>query len=311
MSLGTGLVTLILSLIMIIISQKFFLKKKFIDVINKRSSHASIATRSGGIAVFSTLFVISTYNYLLGNTVFDYSILLPIGLMVVVGLYDDIYNVDFKLKFIFQIIAAKIILDNGLIIDNFHGIFGIFEINRVIAQIITIFVVVAIINAINFIDGIDGLAISVVSLFLILFELMALSPSPFNSVTMIILISFIPLYYFNFRHKIKVFLGDSGSLLLGCLVSIYVLYILSNEYIIKPTFDTNKIIFVLSIMPYPIIDLVRIFFKRIIEKKSPYIADKNHIHHKLLNILGSHILVVISIIISSILFLILTQIALK
>ena len=109
----------------------------------------------------------------------------------------------------------------------------------------------------------------------------------------------------------KVFLGDSGSLFLGCLVSVYVLYILSNEYIIKPRFDINKIIFVLSIMPYPIIDLVRIFFKRIIEKKSPYIADKNHIHHKLLNLLGSHILVVISIIMSSIIFLVLTQIALK
>jgi UDP-N-acetylmuramyl pentapeptide phosphotransferase/UDP-N-acetylglucosamine-1-phosphate transferase len=296
---------------MIIISQKFFLKKKFIDVINKRSSHASIATRSGGIAVFSTLFVISTCNYLLGNTVFDYSILLPIGLMVVVGLYDDIYNVDFKLKFIFQIIAAKMIIDNGLIIDNFHGIFGIFEINRILAQIITIFIIVAIINAINFIDGIDGLAISIVSMFLILFEFMALDQTPFNNFTAILLISFIPLFYFNFRNNKKVFLGDSGSLFLGCLVSMYVLYILSNEYIIKPTFDTNKIIFVLSIMPYPIIDLVRIFFKRIIEKKSPYMADKNHIHHKLLNILGSHILVVISIIISSILFLILTQIALK
>ena len=310
MSIVESTLTIIISLSMIVLTQKFFLKNKYIDTINKRSSHKTSATRSGGIAIFSTLFLISVYNYLIGNTVFDYSIMVPISLLVVVGLYDDIYNVDFKLKFIFQIIAAKMIIDNGLIIDNFHGILGIFEINRIIAQVITIFVVVAIINAINFIDGIDGLAISVVSLFLILFELMALSPSPFNNVTMIILISFIPLYYFNFRSKMKVFLGDSGSLFLGCLVSIYVLYILSNEYIIKPTFDINKIIFVLSVMPYPIIDLVRIFFKRIIERKSPYIADKNHIHHRLLNLLGSHILVVISIIMSSIIFLVLTQIAL-
>lgn len=311
MSIVASTVTIIISLSMIVFTQKFFLKNKYIDTINKRSSHKTSATRSGGIAIFSTLFLISVYNYLIGNTVFDYSIMVPISLLVVVGLYDDIYNVDFKLKFIFQIIAAKMIIDNGLIVDNFHGILGIFEINRIIAQILTIIVVVAIINAINFIDGIDGLAISVVSLFLILFEIMSLSPSPFNNATMIILISFIPLYYFNFRSKMKVFLGDSGSLFLGCLVSVYVLYILSNEYIIKPRFDINKIIFVLSIMPYPIIDLVRIFFKRIIEKKSPYIADKNHIHHKLLNLLGSHILVVISIIMSSIIFLVLTQIALK
>ena len=168
-------IILILSLIMIVVSQKIFLNKKFIDDINERSSHASIATRSGGIAVFSTLFLISLSNYFIGNTVFDYSILLPVGLMVVVGLYDDIYNVDFKLKFIFQIIAAKMIIDNGLIIDNFHGFFGFFEVNRISAQIITIFIIVAIINAINFIDGIDGLAISIVSLFLILFEHMALN----------------------------------------------------------------------------------------------------------------------------------------
>ena len=301
-------IILILSLIMIVVSQKIFLNKKLIDDINERSSHASIATRSGGIAVFSTLFLISISNYFIGNTVFDYSILLPVGLMVVVGLYDDIYNVDFKLKFIFQIIAAKMIIDNGLIIDNFHGFFGFFEVNRISAQIITIFIIVAIINAINFIDGIDGLAISIVSLFLILFEHMALNQTPFNNLTVILLIAFVPLFYFNFRNKKKVFLGDSGSLFLGCLVSIYALYALSNDYIIKPKFDLNKIIFILSILTYPIIDIIRIFFKRIIEKKSPYIADKNHIHHRLLNLFNSHILVVITILSSSIIFLILTQI---
>ena len=122
----------------IIINDSFyseiFLKNKYIDTINKRSSHKTSATRSGGIAIFSTLFLISVYNYLIGNTVFDYSIMVPISLLVVVGLYDDIYNVDFKLKFIFQIIAAKMIIDNGLIVDNFHGILGIFEINRIIAD---------------------------------------------------------------------------------------------------------------------------------------------------------------------------------
>ena len=78
-------------------------------------------------------------------------------LLGLIGLYDDVYNLDFKLKFIFQIIAAKIIIDSGLIIDNFHGLFGIYEINRVSAQILTIFIICLIINSINFIDGIDGL----------------------------------------------------------------------------------------------------------------------------------------------------------
>ena len=64
------------------------------------------------------------YNYFNSVEIFDYSLIVPISLMLIVGLYDDIYKLDFKLKFIFQIIAAKIIIDNGLIIDNLHGIFG-------------------------------------------------------------------------------------------------------------------------------------------------------------------------------------------
>lgn len=95
---------------------------------------------------------------------------MPLSLLVSIGLYDDIYNLDFKLKFIFQIIAAKMIVDTGLLIDNFHGVLEIYEINRAVAQILTIFIITSIINAINFIDGIDGLAISVFSLFIILFE---------------------------------------------------------------------------------------------------------------------------------------------
>ena len=70
------------------------------------------------------------YFYVIGKEIFDYSLIVPISLLLIVGLYDDIYEVDFKLKFIFQVIAAKIIIDNGLLIDNFHGLLGIFEINR-------------------------------------------------------------------------------------------------------------------------------------------------------------------------------------
>ena len=90
-------------------------------------------------------------------------------MLLAIGLYDDVYKLDFKLKFIFQIIAAKIIIDYGLVIDNFHVLFLIYEINRVFAQMLTIFVIVSFINTINFIDGIDGLAISIIIMFLSMF----------------------------------------------------------------------------------------------------------------------------------------------
>ncbi len=283
----------ICSLSLIILTQKHFLSKGYVDSINDRSSHSSIATRSGGVSVFLTLFLIATYNYVSGNTIFDYSIIIPLALLVIVGLYDDIYSVDFKLKFLFQIIAAKIIIDNGLIIDNIHGVLGIYELNRIVAQLLTIFIIVAIINAINFIDGIDGLAISIIAVFIILFEFFALNISPFYNVSLIIISALLPLYYFNFRKSNKVFLGDAGSLFLGGIVSIYVVYILNNEYLIKPIYDIHKILFVLSILVYPIIDIIRIFCVRIYNKKSPFIPDKNHIHHLILNKVKNHIITVV------------------
>ena len=160
MDLYLSLISILFSFSTIYITQKLFFKKNIIDIINKRSSHKVKATRNGGVSIFITIFVIALVFYIYGETIFDYSSLVPISLLLIVGLYDDVYEIDFKLKFIFQIIAAKIIIDSGLIIDNFR-ILGINEINRILAQMFTIFIIVSIINAINFIDGIDGLAISI------------------------------------------------------------------------------------------------------------------------------------------------------
>ena len=299
--------SIFLSSLFIIFFQRLFFKKNIIDKINDRSSHTVVATRSGGIAVFTSLFVISTFNYFNSSEIFDFSLIIPFSMLLVVGLYDDIYKLDFKLKFIFQIIAAKIIIDNGLIIDNLHGILGIFELDRIIAQLITIFFVVAIINSINFIDGVDGLAISIVSLFIISFEFFASSTSDLYNLTLIILFSILPLFYFNYKKENKVFLGDSGSLFLGAMVSIYVLKILSQDYLIKDEYDMNKILFVLSILIYPIVDIIRVVFIRLFNGKSPFEADRNHIHHLILKRVKSHFTTTILITISSILFMVSMQ----
>lgn len=311
MDLTLGIASFLLSIIIIYLSQIFFLRRGITDKINHRSSHKTIATRSGGLSISITIIIISFYFYLIGSDIYNFSLLIPLILLLMIGLYDDLYNVDFKLKFIFQIIAAKLIVDSGLIIDNLHGLIGIYELNRFIAHLITIFVIVAIINAINFIDGIDGLAITIVTTFIILFELFSSEMTPYKNFTIITISAIIPIYYFNFRLKNKVFLGDSGSLFLGGIVSIYTLYILSNNYIIKSDYDVNKIIFVFSILSYPIIDITRIFFKRIISGGSPFVADKKHIHHRLLNIFKSHVLVVALIVSFSIILLIFIQVFLK
>ncbi len=302
------IISILLSLFVLKFSHNYFLKRKFHDPINSRSSHVGIATRNGGISIYLTLLLISVYFYLQSIEIFDYSYLIPLSILLVVGLYDDIYEVDFKLKFLFQIITAKIMIDSGLIIDNFHGILGIYELNRIFAQIFTIFIVVAIINSINFIDGIDGLAISIISVFIISFEFFAKNQTGLQSISIILLASFIPLLYFNYRSIKKIFLGDSGSLFLGGIVSIYVLNILSTDYIIKNEYDLNKMIFVISILGYPIIDITRVFFLRILKGTSPFVADRNHIHHRLLNKFKNHLLTSLCIISMSILLTIFTQI---
>lgn len=301
------IIVFILSFFLIFAGHKFFIKKNLIDKINKRSSHNVLATRSGGIAIYLSLFLISSCNYFIGNTIFDYSILIPLALLVAIGSYDDIYSIDFKLKFIFQIIAAKMIIDTGLLIDNFHGIFGIFEIDRGIAQILTIFIILSIVNAINFIDGIDALAICVVGVFIILFEYFSIEHTPYINLSYLLLASMIPLFFLNVHKNSKVFLGDSGSYFLGGVVSIYVVYILSNHYIIKDSFDIHKILFVFSILSYPIIDLIRVVILRIKNGKSPFIADKNHLHHIILKHTKSHWKTTTLIILVSILNLIFIQ----
>ena len=300
-------ISFIITSLLIILTQKFFLQKKYIDKVNYRSSHSAVSTRNGGLSLFLSIFFISVYFYLKGYEIYNFSLLIPLSLIMLVGLYDDVNGFDFKLKFIFQIIAAKIIVDNGIIIDNLHGFGGIYELSRVTAQLFTIFIFVAIINSINFIDGVDGLAISIVILFICGFEFFSTKPSSYSNLSSLIIGSLAPLYYFNYRKKNKVFLGDSGSLFLGGVVSIYVIKILSNNYTIQPEFDLHKLVFVISILFYPIIDIIRIFFLRLFKGKSPFKADRNHLHHLILNETNSHFLTTIIILIASIILNIIIQ----
>jgi UDP-N-acetylmuramyl pentapeptide phosphotransferase/UDP-N-acetylglucosamine-1-phosphate transferase len=302
-----GLSALALSAFLNFILNKFFLSKNIIDKVNTRSSHSEVATRSGGVAIFSTLFLISLYFYLTGYDIYQFSLLVPLSVLLTVGLYDDINGIDFKLKFIFQIIAAKILIDNGLVIDNLHGFAGIYELNRLISQLLTIFIILAILNSINFIDGLDGLAASVLIFFILGFEFYGISTTPYTNLSNILVMSLLPLYYFNFRKSNKIFLGDSGSLFLGGIASIYIVHILSNNYIIKPQYDLHKIIFVFTLLAYPITDLIRVVVIRLLAGYSPFIADKNHIHHILLKRFKKHIYVVLFIVFATILILSIAQ----
>tara|TARA_B100001175_G_C19509138_1_gene642641 strand:- start:2474 stop:3403 length:930 start_codon:yes stop_codon:yes gene_type:complete len=285
--------------------KSWFTRLKNFDAINHRSIHQTKATKTGGIGVFITLFIFSFYFYLNQIDLFDFSLLIPLGIMFIVGVYDDFYNADFKLKFFLQIFVAKILIDQGLIIDDFHGVLGLNEIPRLGSQVFTVFVFLVIVNSFNFIDGIDGLAITETIKVILLVEYFSNQPSPFFNLGVITVLSLLPLYYFNFKKDYKVFLGDAGSLMLGTLIAIYLFHVLGSEYELKDGLSANKPFLAMSLIVYPLLDLLRVFIIRIGNKKSPFHPDQNHLHHLLIEKGYAHFVVVIIIQLLSLLFLLL------
>ena len=153
-----------------------------------------------------------------------------------------------------------------------------------------------IINAINFIDGIDGLAITEIIKTILLIEFFSASPTILTPLGTIIVLSLIPLYYFNFKKSRKVFLGDGGSLLFGTIVSIYIFYVIGNEYQLREGFKINKVLFAILVILYPLIDLLRVFILRIKDGNSPFKADQKHLHHRIVNKISKHYLALLFII---------------
>ena len=301
MNIYLPIVALVLGTFLHYSIQKIFIYYKRFDDFNHRSTHKTLATRTGGIGVFLSLFFVSLFYYFKKVDLFDYSFFIPLGIMFIVGVYDDFYRADFKLKFLLQIIVAKILIDQGYVISNYHGLFGLYEVPWLLAQLSTIFVFLVVINAINFIDGIDGLAITEVIKTILLMEFFSSTTTSLIPMGALVIASLLPLYYFNFKNKRKVFLGDGGSMFLGTFIMIYLLHVLGPDYSISSNFRINKVLFTVLILSYPLLDLLRVFILRLKDGNSPFIADQRHIHHIILRKTNSHFKTVLLVLIVSIL----------
>jgi len=275
--------------------QKLFIYYKRFDNFNNRSTHKTLATRTGGIGIFLSVFFTAVYFYLIQIKLFDYSLFIPLSIMFIVGVYDDLYNADFKLKFLLQVIVAKILIDQGYVISNYHGLFGLNEVPWLLAQLSTVFVFLVVVNAINFIDGIDGLAITEAIKIILLTLFFSSNHLESELLAKLILASTLPLYYFNFKSNNKVFLGDAGSLFLGTFIMILVLTIFRPEFQFTAGLNMNKTLFSVVLLLYPLTDLLRVFIIRIKNKKSPFKPDKNHIHHHALKLTNNHFIVSLSL----------------
>ena len=152
------------------------------------------------------------------------------------------------------------------------------------------------------------MAITEIIKVILLVEFFSKSTTPIYFLGIIIILSSITLYYFNFKKENKVFLGDAGSLLFGTLIAIYLFHVLGSDYTYKLDHKINKPLFTMSLIIYPLIDLLRVFIIRISNKKSPFSPDQNHIHHLLLKKGYSHFKIVSIVQLISLIFLALVKI---
>ncbi len=278
----------------------FFSKRKLYDPINVRSSHNEKVTRSGGAAIFLTL----CFCYGIGRAFLDLDInlfsLIACCFIALIGFFDDLFDVYYVEKFALQIFAGIILIQSGVYINNFHGIFGIYEISELTAYIISLFVFLVITNSLNLIDGIDGLTGLISLKFFIAISIIiyftdtniyafAVNKESMLSYSLTLIGALIGFLIFNYKYDKKVFLGDFGSLLIGSVVTYFIFSILySGNQIITDNWINRSLIAVLLLI-YPLTDTLRVYILRARSGTSPFLPDRRHLHHKLIDKGYSHV----------------------
>ncbi|HNW51778.1 MAG TPA: MraY family glycosyltransferase [Prolixibacteraceae bacterium] len=267
--------------------------KNLFDYPDERKVNKTVVPNLGGISIFIGI-MLATLLSLFDIIFLDFRYIMAGMIMLLfIGIKDDIMIMPARKKFIIQMICALILVVFGDIrFTNLHGVLGIYEINYAVSLLFSFLAIVAIINAVNLIDGIDGLAASLGILIASTFGLLFFSihELPYTILCFAIAGSLIPFYFFNVYGKVnKIFMGDTGSLILGLLFAVFV--IKYNEFAITKSNEFFRCSPALSmaIVAIPLFDMVRVFFFRIRRRMSPMSPDKNHIHHKLLRLGYSHL----------------------
>ncbi len=278
----------------------FFLRRKLYDPINKRSSHNNKATRSGGAAIFLTL----CFCYGLGRAFLDLDInlfsLIACCFVAFVGFFDDLFDVYYVEKFALQIFAGIILIQSDVYINNFHGIFGVHEISELTAYIVSLFVFLVITNSLNLIDGIDGLAGLIALKFFIAISFilyftdanlysLAVNKNSMLAYSLTLIGALIGFLIFNFKSYKKVFLGDFGSLLIGSVITYFIFSILHSENQIVTDNWVNRSLIAVLLLIYPLTDTLRVYILRAKSGNSPFLPDRRHLHHKLIDKGYSHV----------------------
>ncbi|MGB0424520.1 MAG: glycosyltransferase family 4 protein [Flavobacteriales bacterium] len=215
------------------------------------------------------------------------------------GLKDDIIGVSPSKKLLVHMtVGAILVLMADIRITDFWGLFGADTIPLWASIIFSIFVYIVIVNAINLIDGVDGLAAGIGTIAALTFAFWFFNTKdlPLALLATSLAGSLVAFLIYNFNPA-RIFMGDSGSLTIGVVV--YVLAVKMIEFPIKElphiVAGVSKPVLAMAILSYPLIDTMRVFIQRTLQGRSPFSADKNHIHHRLLALGLSHKMVAISL----------------
>lgn len=266
----------------------------FDDIDVERKEHKKGIPRLGGVAIFCSFMITTLLVYQGSGPGKEFSLLLASCMILfAVGLKDDLWGVNPSTKFGMQIIIAAIMVLLGNVrLTSLYGIFNVYDIPYFVSISLSMLIITFVINAFNLIDGIDGLAGVtgvVVNLSLgVMFA--AMSQTPLACLAFALAGACVGFLRFNITPA-KIFMGDTGSLMLGFLSVILAIKFIELNKIGAghPVFYGSAPSIAVAVLIGPIFDAIRVFTLRTIKSGSPFVADRNHVHHRMLHIGFTHL----------------------
>ena len=273
--------------------------KKLFDMPDARKVHFTPITPLGGLGIFAG-FIFGSLLTLHFTQYSDLQYFIAASFVIFfLGLKDDILVISPVKKFIGQVLAAFIIIYYGNIqIRSMHGFFGLYQLPEMFSLLLTYFAVIVVINSFNLIDGIDGLAGTLGLLSSVIFGIyfLYIGMSPYAVMAFALAGSLLAFLIFNFQPA-KIFMGDTGSLLIGTINAILVIKFINvanTADVAFPIASSPAVGF--TILMVPLLDTLRVFGIRIFHRRSPFSPDRNHIHHLLLDRGFSHRVITLTLV---------------
>ena len=274
--------------------RKLSLKLNFSDTSNDRSSHNGKVASFGGVAFFLSYIFVLFFAETLDSSHVSLTLLASITIMFFTGLLDDMTDMSPKVKFFAQFIAVSFLMSEpDFRILSLYGFMGIYEIPLYASVFGSMFFLLGLINAFNLIDGIDGLTgitgILVASFYSFMFY--KLGFYFYLTISLATIATLLAFLRFNFSVKRKIFMGDTGSLVIGLVLGLLTFKLLSLDVDAYTSLSFNREqlpLFLISVLFVPLLDTIRVMFLRAIRGVSMFKPDKNHIHHIIVDFGLSH-----------------------